>query len=115
MQMQPLSRSHLAGSATSVKHEEVLKFETPVVENAWTLPQRFRTWLAFFFFTSQYNCCFIAISLPLSTVQLHPTPATKGFSLRPIPLILGGNGGMIFALFGFNFGAEGILLNMSCH
>ena len=22
---------------------------------------------------------------------------------------------MIFALFGFNFGAEGILLNMSCH
>lgn len=49
MQMRPLSRSHLSGSATSVKNEEVLKFETPVVENAWTLPQRFRTWLAFFF------------------------------------------------------------------
>lgn len=114
MQMRPLSRSHLSGTATSVKHEEVLKFETPIVESAWTLPQCFRTWLAFFF-TSQYNCCFTAISLPLSTVQLHPTPASKGFSHQPIPLILGGNGGMIFVLLGFNFGAEGILLNMSCH
>lgn len=43
MQMQPLSRSHLPGSATSVKHEEVLKFETPIVLNAWTLLQCFRT------------------------------------------------------------------------
>lgn len=30
-------------------------------------------------------------------------------------LIFAGDGRMIFALFGFNFGAEGILLNMSCH
>lgn len=67
MQMQPLSRSHLAGSATSVKHEEVLKFETPVVENAWTLPQRFRTWLAFFF--SQANTTAVSLQFPFPCPQ----------------------------------------------
>lgn len=39
----------------------------------------------------------------------------KGFSHQPIPLILGRDEGMIFALFGFNFRAKGILLNMSSH
>lgn len=84
----PLSRSHLPGTAsTSVKHEKVLKSETPILENSWTFHQCFRSWPTFCF-TSNYSCHITAVSLSLSTVWLHPACASKGFSHQPIPLIL---------------------------
>lgn len=63
MQMWLLSRSStlyyfvLRGSVTSVKHKKVLKFETPIVQNGWTLLQCFTSWSTFFvvFFSPQAN------------------------------------------------------------
>jgi len=47
--MCPLSSSRLPGSATSVKLEEVLLFETSIAEDAWTLLQCFRPRPTFLF------------------------------------------------------------------
>lgn len=51
--------------------------------------------------------------------SVHSAAASNSCFKEILPsansLILAGDERMIFALFGFNFGAEGILLNMFCH